>query len=94
MIRSAEHIIPPFHVSIIPIVSDRRYLMAAQIDMDKCTMCGGYTSTLCVEVCPDQAIRVQDGRPVVTEFLCEDCNECGIICPDFAISIPLEKVTF
>jgi formate hydrogenlyase subunit 6/NADH:ubiquinone oxidoreductase subunit I len=34
--------------------------MAAQIDMDKCTMCGGYTSTLCVEVCPDQAIRVQD----------------------------------
>ena len=52
--------------------------MAAQIDMDKCTMCGGYTSTLCVEVCPDQAIRVQDGRPVVTEFLCEDCNECGI----------------
>ena len=60
--------------------------MAAQIDMDKCT--------LCVEVCPDQAVRVQDGRPVVTEFLCEDCNECGCICPDEAITIPLEKVTF
>ncbi len=60
--------------------------MAAQIDMDKCTMCGGYTSTLCVEVCPDEAIRVQDGRPVVTEFLCEDCNECGCICPDQAIT--------
>ncbi len=46
--------------------------MAAQIDYDKCTMCGGYSDALCVEVCPDQAIRVQDGRPVVTEFLCED----------------------
>jgi MinD superfamily P-loop ATPase len=94
MIRSAEPIIPSFHVSFIPIVSDRRFHMAAQIDMDKCTMCGGYTSTLCVEVCPDLAIRVQDGRPVVTEFLCEDCNECGCICPDEAITIPLEKVTF
>jgi ferredoxin len=47
--------------------------MAAQIDLDKCTMCGGLTEPLCVEVCPDLAIRIQDGRPVVTEFLCEDC---------------------
>jgi len=45
-------------------------------------------------VCPDQAIRLQDDRIVVTEFLCEDCNECGFICPDHAISIPLELVTF
>jgi MinD superfamily P-loop ATPase len=34
------------------------------------------------------------GRPVVTEFLCEDCNECGCVCPDHAITVPLEKVTF
>jgi MinD superfamily P-loop ATPase len=68
--------------------------MAAQIDYDKCTMCGGYTQPLCVEICPDSAVRVQDGRPVVTEFLCEDCNECGCTCPDNAIEVPLEKVTF
>jgi MinD superfamily P-loop ATPase len=49
--------------------------MAAQIDLDKCTMCGGLTEPLCVEVCPDLAIRIQDGRPVVTEFLCEDCSK-------------------
>ena len=68
--------------------------MAAQIDYDKCGMCGGNTQPLCVEVCPDLAIRVQDGRVVVTEFICEDCNECGIACPDGAIAVPLEKVTF
>lgn len=68
--------------------------MAAQVDLEKCTMCGGSTQPLCVEICPDAAIRVQDGRVVVTEFLCEDCNECGCVCPDEAIEVPLEKVTF
>jgi MinD superfamily P-loop ATPase len=68
--------------------------MAAQINLKKCKMCGGITQPLCVEVCPDAAIRVQDGRPVVTEFLCEDCNECGCVCPDGAINIPLDKITF
>ena len=68
--------------------------MAAQIDIEKCTMCGGNTQPLCVEACPDLAIRVQDNRVVVTEFICEDCNECGCVCPDHAITIPLEKVTF
>jgi MinD superfamily P-loop ATPase len=68
--------------------------MAAQVDLEKCTKCGGITQPLCIEVCPDQAIRLQDDRIVVTEFLCEDCNECGFICPDHAISIPLELVTF
>ena len=68
--------------------------MAAQIERVKCTRCGGYTAWRGVDVCPDEAIRVQDGGPVVTEFLCEDCNECGCICPDEAITIPLEKVTF
>ncbi len=68
--------------------------MAAQIDLEKCNMCGGLTQPICVEVCPDSAIRVQNGRPVVTEFICEDCNECGCACPDEAIDVPLSKVTF
>jgi len=42
--------------------------MAAQIDYNKCKMCGGNVQPLCVEICPDSAVRVQDGRPVVTEF--------------------------
>ena len=68
--------------------------MAAVIDMEKCSMCGGAVQPICVEVCPDAAIRVQDDRVVVTEFICEDCNECGCVCPDDAISVPMEKVTF
>lgn len=68
--------------------------MAAQIDLDKCQRCGGEIQPICVEVCPDSAIRVQDDRPVVTEFICEDCNECGSACPDKAITVPLAKVTF
>jgi MinD superfamily P-loop ATPase len=68
--------------------------MAAQIDLEKCNMCGGLSQPLCVEICPDQAMRVQGGRVVVTEFLCEDCNECGCVCPDLAITVPVIKVTF
>ncbi len=68
--------------------------MAAQVDLNKCTFCGGYSQPLCVEICPDQAIRVQDNRIVVTDFLCEDCNECGCVCPDGAITVTIEKVTF
>lgn len=68
--------------------------MAAQVDMNKCNMCGGLIQPLCVESCPDLAIRVQDDRVVVTEFLCEDCNECGIVCPDRAITVPVDKITF
>ena len=30
--------------------------MAAQIDLDKCNMCGGESLPLCVEVCPEEAI--------------------------------------
>jgi len=68
--------------------------MAAQVNPKKCTMCGGAIQPICVEICPDSAIRVQDTRVVVTEFLCEDCNECGCVCPDRAITVPLAKVTF
>jgi MinD superfamily P-loop ATPase len=46
------------------------------------------------EIRPDAAIRVQDKRVVVTEFLCEDCNEYGVVCPDRAISVTGDKVTF
>ncbi len=31
---------------------------------------------------------------MVTEALCEDCNECGKACPDKAITIPLHLITF
>jgi MinD superfamily P-loop ATPase len=41
---------------------------------------------------PQNAVSLRDKRIVITEFLCEDCNECGYACPDKAIII--KKVTF
>ena len=42
--------------------------------------------------CPDNALQMRDKKIIVTEFLCEDCNECGMACPDKAIKI--KKITF
>ena len=66
--------------------------MVVRIDPDKCTMCGTFCNPVCVERCPTEALSAREGRIVVTEFLCEDCNECGFACPDKAIAI--EEVTW
>lgn len=70
--------------------------MVVEIDYSKCKLCGAYEKPVCVDKCPTTAVvvRVQDKakKVEVTEFLCEDCNECGFACPDKAIKI--KKVTF
>ena len=68
--------------------------MVVEIDEEACGLCGGYKVPLCIDKCPCDALQVRDGKIIVTEFLCEDCNECGCICPDEAITIRVEKVTF
>ena len=57
--------------------------MAATVDTDKCTGCGD-----CVDVCPLEAITVQDGLAVVDEDLCTECGLCTDECPNGAISVP------
>jgi MinD superfamily P-loop ATPase len=68
--------------------------MVIEIDHEKCTLCGTFVEPVCVERCPCDAVRINRDvkRIEVTEFLCEDCNECGFACPDEAITIV--KVTF
>lgn len=66
--------------------------MVVEVDENKCTLCGAYCKPICIDRCPTSAVSMQDKRIVVTEFLCEDCNECGYACPDKAIKI--KKVTF
>jgi MinD superfamily P-loop ATPase len=66
--------------------------MVVEIDHETCTLCGGYAEPLCIDKCPDSALSLRDKRVEVTEFLCEDCNECGFICPVNAIKIKI--VTF
>lgn len=58
-------------------------VMAAQVDKKKCTGCGD-----CVEVCPSEAIRLEDEKAVVDEGECVDCGACEDECMNDAISIP------
>lgn len=55
--------------------------MAVKIDTEKCTGCG-----ICVEVCPQEAIKVGDIAEVDGEK-CTDCGTCVDGCPNEAITI-------
>ena len=55
--------------------------MAAKIDLEKCTGCG-----TCKEVCPVEAITVND-KAKVDEETCVDCGTCVEECPEEAISL-------
>jgi Fe-S-cluster-containing hydrogenase component 2 len=57
--------------------------MPAQIDKSKCTGCGS-----CVEVCPVEAVAVNDGMAAVDAELCVECGACVDACPAEAISLP------
>ncbi len=39
----------------------------------------------CMRHCPTQAIRVRDGKAVISEELCVDCGTCISVCPEKAI---------
>lgn len=55
--------------------------MAANINSDKCTGCGA-----CVEVCPVDAIKLQNGNAVVGDE-CVECGACINECPNEAIEV-------
>lgn len=38
----------------------------------------------CIKRCPTQAIRVRDGKAVITKEFCIDCGECIRLCPHHA----------
>ena len=44
--------------------------------------CKGCTN--CIKHCPTQAIRVRNGKAVITTDQCIDCGECIRICPHHA----------
>ena len=56
--------------------------MAVKVDNSKCTGCGA-----CVEVCPANAIKIEDEKAVVNDE-CVECGACVNECPNEAISLP------
>ncbi len=56
--------------------------MAAKVDFEKCTGCG-----TCAEVCPVEAIKIEDDKAQVDEEECVDCGTCVEECPEGALSL-------
>ncbi len=55
--------------------------MVAEIKVEECLGCGA-----CEEVCPQDAITIEDGIAVVSDD-CVDCGACADECPNDAITV-------
>jgi ferredoxin len=53
--------------------------MAAKINEEKCTGCGD-----CVDICPMEAIKMENGKAVISDE-CTECCACVSQCPNDAI---------
>ena len=56
--------------------------MSVKIDEGKCTGCGS-----CVDVCPVEAIVVENDKAKVDADTCVDCGTCVDECPEEAIEM-------
>ncbi len=56
--------------------------MIPKIEKENCTGCGA-----CVEVCPPQALFLEDDKIEFQEELCEECGFCAAECPAGAIRL-------
>ncbi|MFC1725733.1 [Fe-Fe] hydrogenase large subunit C-terminal domain-containing protein [candidate division KSB1 bacterium] len=53
-----------------------KYYHVHKVDPDKCS-----GRMICMRNCPTQAIRIRDGKAVISEELCVDCGMCISLCP-------------
>lgn len=55
------------------------------IDEQTCTQCG-----LCAKICPAEVLRIDGGKPQVSDkslFGCIACGHCMMVCPEGAIAV-------
>lgn len=65
-----------------------KFFNAVRLDENLCKGC-----TNCIKKCPTQAIRVRNGKAVITKKFCIDCGECIRTCPyhaKLAVYDPIE----
>lgn len=53
-----------------------------ETDEDKCTGCG-----LCADICPVEAIKMEDGLPEIDKEWCIGCGVCAVPCPVSAVKL-------
>ncbi len=63
-------------------MSKQQIYHALKVDKDIC-----YGCTHCMNVCPTEAIRINDGKALILTKRCVDCGECLKVCPVDAIYI-------
>lgn len=51
------------------------------INPDLCKGCGA-----CVDICPAEAIKLEDGKAIISTEKCKNCNACARVCPAGAIT--------
>ncbi len=56
--------------------------MSALVDEDACWGCG-----LCADLCPHEAVRMEDRRPRVSAEKCKSCGLCVSSCPSYAMDL-------
>lgn len=56
-----------------------KFFKSVRLNEDLCMGCIN-----CIKRCPTQAIRVRNGKAVITKQFCIDCGECIRICPHHA----------
>lgn len=65
-----------------------KFITSVHLDESLCKGCIN-----CIKRCPTQAIRVRNGKAVITKEFCIDCGECIRICPHHAKKATYDNIS-